>query len=297
MTRSPLDIALAAAGREAVRVEQLASGRSGASKYRVRTLEGESVFVKLAMADAGERQQHLLRREVAVVSQLRSSRRAPRLIGFTDTELVTASVSEWIDGTSSSGWTPHVALATVEAVRELRQELVTADLKLRRLSDDGTRFQTFSREVLPPRAGALSPGGVAWLDAHRDQLATLERDGRARMNSTRLLHCDLAADNVLLQQSGQAVLVDWSHASLGDPAFDLAALCIRVRADSAVSPQFTRAVEELSERHSWVSMLVLATGMFLEVSRGERERPSGSLSAERARFSQAGVTLIQEALS
>lgn len=297
LERPAIEIALSAAGREAARIEELASGRSGASKYRVETPEGESVFVKIAMADAGERQRHLLRREVSAVSQLRSSHRAPRLIGVIDTEAVTATVSEWIDGASSSVWTAPAALAAVEAVRELRRELLTTELKLRRLSDDGTRFRTFAEEALPSRAASLDPGKVAWLSTHRDQLAELERDGCARMRSTGLLHCDLAADNVLLPSSGQAVLVDWSHAALGDPAFDLAALCIRVHADDAVSPQFTRAVEELSDPSSWVPMLVLVTGMFLEVSRGEQERPSASLSAERARFSEAGVSLIQEALS
>jgi thiamine kinase-like enzyme len=93
------------------------------------------------------------------------------------------------------------------------------------------------------------------------------------------------------------VLVDWSHAALGDPAFDLAALFIRARADGADGRRLKQLVEDLAEPGSWESMLALATGMLREVSRGERERPSDSLSAQRSRYSRAGIDLLQEALS
>ena len=296
LTGTPLGIALASVGREAAWVEQLETGRSGASKYRVRTHEDEYLFAKVAISDAGKRQQYLLKREADLMAQLPPTRWVPRLIGFADMDEVTALVSEWVDGTSQSTWDPSAAVATVEALQAMREEVAHTALNLRRLSEDGARFRTFSRANLPQRSASLGPEHLAWLAKHRSELLDLEREGRTKMLGTQLLHCDVAADNILLRSSGEAVLVDWSHAALGHPGFDLAALLVRVHADHAASPEFIRAVAELTEPGSLEPMLVLVTGMFLEVSRGEREKPSDALSSERARYSRAGADLLAELL-
>ncbi len=64
--------------------------------------------------------------------------------------------------------------------------------------------------------GVASP---AWLERSLPQLVAAS-DG-ALLTGASLLHCDVRSDNLCLRD-GRAVLVDWNHARIGNPALDVA---------------------------------------------------------------------------
>jgi aminoglycoside phosphotransferase (APT) family kinase protein len=67
----------------------------------------------------------------------------------------------------------------------------------------------------------LSLGLVSgeWLDRHGPALVSASRE--ADVDGTSLLHADVRSDNLCIRD-GRAVLVDWNHARVGNPALDLA---------------------------------------------------------------------------
>ena len=68
-----------------------------------------------------------------------------------------------------------------------------------------------------------TPVGLdAWAREHLDDLAELESGWPAACEGDTLLHGDVRADNLLLAD-GDVVFVDWPHAAVGSPAFDVVA--------------------------------------------------------------------------
>jgi len=61
---------------------------------------------------------------------------------------------------------------------------------------------------------------MEWSELER--LAELEAAWREAVHGSTLLHCDVRADNLLVTKKG-VVFVDWPHACVGTPVFDLVA--------------------------------------------------------------------------
>ena len=145
----------------------------------------------------------------------------------------------------------------------------------------------------------MSTTNKTWIEIHRGELAQIEQRARQLVHSNSVIHCDLAVDNFVFSADGRnCYLVDWSHAHLGQPAYDLACMLVRVRADSAWSPALSRSLQDLnhSARVPWHDMLVLAAANFIQRSEGEADNPRPALSHERLRYANAAIDWLREAL-
>jgi hypothetical protein len=67
---------------------------------------------------------------------------------------------------------------------------------------------------------SLGVASSAWLDAALPEL--LEAESAVQFSGSAVVHGDVRSDNLCVRE-GRAVLVDWNHAQLGNPAFDVAA--------------------------------------------------------------------------
>ncbi|WP_327640902.1 aminoglycoside phosphotransferase family protein [Kribbella sp. NBC_00482] len=144
-------------------------------------------------------------------------------------ELVDSGVDEsgpWVVTTyqpgASIGWTTEPPGAVYEALARLHQRyLGRADLELPRVDADFLRrsFDGFAR------------GGLATVPAHPvrgradrmlDRFVDDERllAGLERLPVT-LLHGDVHGDNVIVDDLGRPVLVDWGSARIGPPMLDV----------------------------------------------------------------------------
>jgi aminoglycoside phosphotransferase (APT) family kinase protein len=90
--------------------------------------------------------------------------------------------------------------------------------ELPRLAKDGIEGW---HDVARDPASFLDLGIVSaeWLDGSMPAL--LEASDKTPLDGESLVHGDVRSDNLCLR-SGHAVLLDWNHARIGNPAFDIA---------------------------------------------------------------------------
>ncbi len=99
------------------------------------------------------------------------------------------------------------------------------------------RVQNGIHAVEPPRLVSLEdrlrrrlmladiPDGV-----RRELLSRLEELASAR-HPRRLCHCDCMPSNIIVSDDGEPYIIDWPHASIGDPAADAALTALRFACD------------------------------------------------------------------
>ena len=87
-------------------------------------------------------------------------------------------------------------------------------------------------------AMARPPGGArrSGAAATSSRLAELESGWPDAVAGSTLLHCDVRSDNLLVTEGG-VVFVDWPHACVGAPVFDLVAWAPSVDAGGRPSPR------------------------------------------------------------
>lgn len=173
---------------------------------------GRTVFAKRAI---GEPTAENLRAEHHLYTALRASF-MPELLGWEDGELPLLLLED----VSAANWPPPWSPADVEAV------LVTLDAVaatrpppgLPRLVDEPpTGWEEVERD--PAAFLRLGLCSASWLN---EALPTLvESSAPGLLAGDALLHFDVRSDNLCIRD-GQAVLVDWNLACVGNAAFDLA---------------------------------------------------------------------------
>jgi hypothetical protein len=81
------------------------------------------------------------------------------------------------------------------------------------------------------------PSGLdEWSGRNLDRLAELESGWPHAVAGPTLLHCDVRSDNLLVTNSG-VVFVDWPHACVGAPVFDLVAWAPSVVVEGGPAPE------------------------------------------------------------
>lgn len=187
-----------------------AAGYSPGVAARVGTASGRRAFVKAAPERLG-RSASLYRGEADVLALLPDGVRAPRLIGTVDAG---ADGDEWFALITQEvdGRHPAVPPATADLVAIL-DAVATAPradgLPLPPLAD-GIGVDPWPT-LLADHAEALRPEARA----HGSELDRLTRELPEHLHGDRLVHLDTRSDNVLLDASGRAWLLDWAWASVG----------------------------------------------------------------------------------
>jgi hypothetical protein len=217
-------------GEAVVSAESQPNGFSAGSADRVTTVSGRRAFVKTA---SDPRSAGLHRREIAVMRQLPATVPVAALLGSFDD-------GEWVGLVLGDVPGRHPGAGDIDAVLGAIGSLPRAD--------------TLALPTIAETLGwaeATVPPGLAYL-------ADLARGATEAMTGDHLVHLDLRCDNVLVDDTGSAVIVDWPWASRGAPwvdgltfLLDLRRLgadtdCERVLADhpmfSAVAPRDITAV-------------------------------------------------------
>jgi hypothetical protein len=155
----------------------------------------------------------------------------PELLGFEDGD-TPLLVLEWI---VDAWWPPPWRDEDVAAVQAALEEIaaVEPDRDLPRLVDN--TWPGWPDVAADPEP-FLSLGLVS-----REQLEAMlpslvAAAAETRLDGTSLLHCDVRSDNLCIRH-GRAVLVDWNHARIGNPAFDLAFWLPSLKLEGGPSPE------------------------------------------------------------
>jgi hypothetical protein len=140
----------------------------------------------------------------------------PRFLGFEDGERPLLLLEDLMP----ARWPPPWTAGDVEAVLETLAAVASAPVEgeLPRLAD--STWQGWSEIAASPDAFlGLGLASSDWLERALPELLAAEVP--SRLDGDALLHCDVRSDNLCLRDGG-AVLVDWNHACIGNPAYDIA---------------------------------------------------------------------------
>jgi phosphotransferase family enzyme len=196
---------------------------------------GERVFVKVGHVAPSPDWVRSERR----VLELVSGAFMPDLIGFEDGDSPLLVLEYLTDG----WWPPPWRENDVAAVQAALDEIAAAEVKgeLPRLAD--AEWPGWSDIAADPEP-FLHLGIVSreWLDEALPAL--IEASAAAPLAGESLLHCDVRSDNLCIRR-GRAILVDWNHARVGNPAFDLAFWLPSLRLEGGPPPD-SFGVDELA---------------------------------------------------
>jgi hypothetical protein len=210
VTRARIDALLGVRCVEYIATE---GGYSPAARWRVRTVDGDRVFVKMARSDHTRR---ALRTEHEVLRDLRVDF-APQLIGFADDAEHPLLA---IEDLGAAFWPPPWAPALLEQVRDTlaRMHGMTTPLPAFDLVHAGEDRGWGAVAEDPAPFLALGLASPSQLDAALPALIGAEE--RAVLAGDSLTHFDIRSDNLCLAARG-VVLIDWNLACRGNPELDL----------------------------------------------------------------------------
>ena len=206
-------------GQEVLDAESQRGGFSPGSADRVVGADGGRAFVKTIGRREHPQAFALHRRELAVMRQLPDSVGAPRLLGSVDdgdwVALVLEDVAGRHAGDDATESDVLAVLAAVEALPSLRSAGEASGLPEAHL-DLAEHFEGWAR-IRADGDAQLVP---TWASDHLAELEKLAARGAEAVRGDHLVHLDLRDDNVLIDESGTARIVDWPWAGVGARWFD-----------------------------------------------------------------------------
>ncbi|HEX4163138.1 MAG TPA: phosphotransferase [Acidimicrobiales bacterium] len=130
-----------------------------------------------------------------------------------------------------------------------------------------------------------------WCRAHLSELVALEARWPEAIAGQTLVHGDIRSDNILMSPTGP-VFVDWPHAAVGNPVFDLVAWAPSVVLEGGPQPEELLAAHgpSRSADPDVVSVLLAAVSGFF-VSHSRRPPPPGLPTLRPFQAAQGEVAL------
>ncbi|GHJ38781.1 phosphotransferase family protein [Streptomyces sp. TS71-3] len=274
-------------------VETATTQRGGFSPgvaARVGTVDGRRAFVKAVSCEAGAATPGMHRTEARHTAALPSRVAAPQLLGSYDDGTWVALVFEDIPGHQ-----PHIPWRADElgrvlaAVQDLAGTLTPSPVDAPSVAVRQADAFSGWQELL---ASGDTRGLDPWAVRHLPYLADLSAPWAEHAAGDTLTHGDLRADNILLTADGGVTFVDWPHASLAAPWFDLLTLLPGVRAQGGPPPEEVFTSHPLGRRAdpAGVTAVLAALAGHL-VAHARRPSPPGLPPVRAFQYAQGVVAL------
>jgi hypothetical protein len=252
---------------------------------------GRAVFVKAVGAALNAESPEFHRREAVVSAALPPGPEFPRLLDVYDDGDWVALAFEAIDGRPPR----HPWDAT-----ELRRAVGALDALHVALTPNPVAPAPAAADRLQPLFGGWAelaamtepPAALdAWSGRNLERLAALESGWRDAVQGSTLLHCDVRSDNLLVSADA-VVFVDWPHACVGTPIFDLVAWAPSVALEGGPAPEDLLALSQSCSAfdRDALAALVAAFGGFL-VGHSLRPPPPGLPTLRPFQGAQGAVAL------
>ena len=278
-----------ARGAVAVAEPPVTSGFTRAYAGRLLLADGRTVFAKAADPTAPHARV-AIERESAVLARLDGLATAPRLVGAGAVDEWRLVVMEAVDGDMpgmpwglAAAEAAHQACLGAAAVPTEVAAQVTDDRLADQLGIDPTAVL-----ALQPLAAGTDPW-PAWLPAlapaQRSELAALARCAGSALAGDRVVHGDLRPDNLVVDRSGRARMVDWNWVSLGPAWVDFVGLWpLMAHHGLDVGRWLGSPLLEGVGADEVDAFLAAVTGLMVDRSRGDDSTPSLALLRTHQRF-------------
>lgn len=205
-----------ALGGQVVRAATQKNGFSSGSADRIQTANGRRAFVKAVSRARNAGTFILHRREASDLQILPPQIRVPQFLGaFDDDEWVALLLAE-VDGEHPGGQRGADIPAVLDALAALpvaSGRLSTLPRLRDELADD---FDGWARLVADGADSTLPPPALKL----RNRMIDASAGALDAVDGNYLVHLDCRADNVLLDRSGAAWILDWPWAAVGASWFD-----------------------------------------------------------------------------
>lgn len=254
---------------EVLDVRPQQGGFSPGTADRVRGRRG-SAFVKAAGEQLNPHTPGLIAREATVLEQLPRYAGAPVLLASLDEgiegERWVALLVEDIDGRHPrTPWEQEEVGATLRALEALADRPLPETVQLPRLDVDLAGDLSCWPDLLADPPEDLDP----WASERLDLLADLAAEAPRRLHGEHLVHNDIRADNLLVDDAGAVRVVDWPWACRGAAWFDTLNLLLNLRLLGGPEPTaYEGRLSDLgATRNDVDSVLAALCGFFLHTGR------------------------------
>ena len=252
---------------------------------------GGAIFVKAVGAELNAVSPEFHRREAVVSAALPPAPELPRLLDVYDDGDWVALAFEAIDGAPPAHpWDRRQLEGAVQALDALHDALTPSPVPDAPAAAERLQFLFGGWAELA--ALDRPPEGLdTWSARHLDGLADLESGWPDAVAGPTLLHGDVRSDNLLVTSSG-VVFVDWPHACVGAPVFDLVAWAPSVELEGGPAPEDLLALSAAGSAidRDVVASLVAAFAGFL-VSHSLQPAPPGLPTLRGFQAAQGAVAL------
>jgi thiamine kinase-like enzyme len=207
------------AGSRVTGAASQASGFSPGVAARLRLADGRGLFVKAVGPEPNPDSPAFHRREARVVARLPANIAIPRLLWSYDADGWVLLAFEEVHGRHpAQPWRDDELQRVLNGLFELSSALTPSPLGDTRTATEAVRRTICGWQRL---VGAGTSDGLdAWSQRHLVQLADLEARAPDAVRGDSLLHFDVRADNILMDDQ-RVWFVDWPHACTGAAWFDV----------------------------------------------------------------------------
>jgi hypothetical protein len=242
-------------------------GYSSNEHWTATFADGTNAFLKLAHIDPSPQ---WLRAEAAILATVQG-RSVPRFIAFEDGRDPLLVLEDLMPARWPPPWLEGDVEAVLAALAEISQ--AHADVPLLE-EEDWNGWRAIAADPEPFLSTGLRD--AVWLERMLPILVAATDS--APLAGDSLLHCDVRSDNLCLKD-GRVVLVDWNHARIGNPRFDVAFWLPSLVLERGPRPQ-RFGVDELAP---------VVAGFF--AARAGLPRPAGAPRVREFQRAQAVVAL------
>jgi len=206
---------------------------------RCKMSDGRKLFIKAVSGSMNTHSLELARQEVSLNRALPAQASAPAMIASLVSDDWVAAA--WVDIAGRQPGQPwsetdlQLVLQAVDAMHLPAVEVCPT------LQDDYESMFNGWRRLVDERAADIAP----WIDQSMlERLAEIEATGAAHYPPEALIHGDLRADNLLIDENDTVWLVDWASGTVGPRCFDLISMIPSI----AMSDSISLHLAELWER-------------------------------------------------
>ncbi len=250
-----------------------------------------SVFVKAVGPELNPESPFMHRREAVVAAALPASGPFPRLLGTLDDGEWVALAFEAVDGRQPRHpWDPAEFDTVVAALVAMHAALTPSPVP------ELESLAVYARRLFGGWASLAAfgtpPGLDPWASRHLGRLAELESSWPEATAGSTLVHGDVRADNMLVTTGGEVLFVDWPHAAVGNPAFDVVGWAPSVVLEGGSEPEELLARyerDQLLDAGAVTILLAAIAGFF--VSHSLEPPPPGLPTLRPFQAAQGAVAL------